>query len=269
MEPTVASPISSGAAVPNGNTTLQIRQTVAKQLEALGTVNLKELASQPYTDWPVLWHKRKRYLLDDWVPKKKARTSWVTDHGSFLIELTSAGSTGSTSWCCKHCNAVFVGTATTSPLKHLRNKHGFTEPTTNDLSTNDPKIPTVLDIQRASAMANPVLKPTAESVLNLALSWIVSSDQPFTSIENPYFRRLIRLLNPQLASFVPASGDTIRREVRKWYDKEKAVLRDTLRATQSQKHLSFDAWTAPNSTAFLAIVVHFANEDLNLQTSLL
>ena len=128
---------------------------------------------------------------------------------------------------------------------------------------------TVLDLQRAAAVATPVTKPTAEMVTDLVLSWIVSSDQPFNAIENPYLRKLFHTFNQQLAPWIPASGDTIRRNTATRYNEEKAVLQRTLASTPFKKHLSFDTWTSPNSTTLLAIVAHFINDKFELQTTLL
>ena len=39
---------------------------------------------------------------------------------------------------------------------------------------------------------------SAENVKKLLAEWIISDDLPFTVVESPFFRRLVKLLNPEI-----------------------------------------------------------------------
>ena len=242
-------------------------RTIAKQLELKGHVELKQMSRESFADWPKLSLRGKQYIVEDWLAKKRTRTSWITDHGSFLLELTGDDSTGAVGWCCKYCNKLFVAASTTNAATHLRIQHGRIDPAKDDPPTKKLKQSSIVEMQRAAVI--PVLQPTADTIKKLLLSWIVSSDLPLTATESPYLRELLSLFNRQLLGFVPSSGDTIKRWIAERYQQEKAALKTTLASSQFNKHLSFDSWTSPNSAALLAIVVHFVNEELELQTSLL
>jgi len=39
---------------------------------------------------------------------------------------------------------------------------------------------------------------SAENVKKLLAEWIISDDLPFTVVESPFFRRLVKLFNPEI-----------------------------------------------------------------------
>ncbi|KAK3898866.1 hypothetical protein C8A05DRAFT_37540, partial [Staphylotrichum tortipilum] len=253
-------------------TTLRGQPSVAKQLEALGTVNLRELSHPPDAAWPTISHQKKRYILEDWLRRKRSRAPWITEHGNFLVELTNSYTTGESQWCCKHCNAMYSIAATTNASKHLRAEHGFLDPATSEHPSKRPKtssMPSVLEQQQAAALVRPVLKPTADTIENLLLSWIVTDDLSFTTLENPSLRKLFHIFNPTLAPIVSVSDDTLQRSTARWYNTEKMALQKTLASTPFKIHLSFDAWTSPNTITLLAVVAHFIDDKFNLQAKLL
>ena len=244
--------------------------SVATQLQAIGPIDLKLLSQKPLASWPRILLGGKQYILEDWIAKKRGRKSWIADHGSFLKEVTESGIIGTICWCCKYCNKSFTATATSHASAHVQD-HGYFDPAKPDYPSMKPKMLSVAEQLQAAAAAAPVTKPTAEAVTDLVLSWIVSSDQPFNAVENPYLRKLFQLLSryPQLIHWVPTSGRTTRRNMDAWYEQEKKALQATLASASFKKHLSFDTWTSPNSTALLAIVAHFINNKFELQTTLL
>jgi len=77
------------------------------------------------------------------------------------------------------------------------------------------------------------------------LQWIVYCHIAFSQIENPYFKKLMSLLNKGIAALIPG-----RKTIRKWivdeFEKRKKELRRELRAAMSNIHISFDLWTSPN-----------------------
>jgi hypothetical protein len=126
----------------------------------------------------------------------------------------------------------------------------------------------VLERQQAAAAGDMVLKPTADVIKRLILSWIITNDLPFTAVECQYIRTLHRLLNRQLSTSIPTTGDTIKSWVVERYEQEKDTLKATLLASPFRKHLSFGTWSSPNSAAMLAIIAHVVDADHKLQTSL-
>ncbi|EAQ85354.1 hypothetical protein CHGG_09368 [Chaetomium globosum CBS 148.51] len=61
--------------------------------------------------------------------KLKDGPSWVNAHGTLLLRLTEGDSTSTDGkfWACHKCYNIFDTEATTSPAKHLRQKHGITK----------------------------------------------------------------------------------------------------------------------------------------------
>ncbi len=61
--------------------------------------------------------------------KLKDGPSWVNAHGTLLLRLTEndSSSTDGKFWVCHECYNIFDAEATTSPAKHLRQRHGITK----------------------------------------------------------------------------------------------------------------------------------------------
>jgi hypothetical protein len=61
--------------------------------------------------------------------KIKDGPSWVNAHGTLLLRLTGndSSSTDGKFWVCHECYNIFDAEATTSPAKHLRQRHGITK----------------------------------------------------------------------------------------------------------------------------------------------
>jgi hypothetical protein len=61
--------------------------------------------------------------------KLKDGPSWVNAHGTLLLRLAEgdSSSTDGKFWVCHKCYNIFDAEATTSPAKHLRQKHGITK----------------------------------------------------------------------------------------------------------------------------------------------
>lgn len=52
--------------------------------------------------------------------------------------------------------------------------------------------------------------------------WIVDDDQPFTTLENKYFRQMVRMLNPD--ALVP-SADTIKKNIMEYFKEEQEKMK--------------------------------------------
>jgi hypothetical protein len=52
--------------------------------------------------------------------------------------------------------------------------------------------------------------------------WIISDDQPFTTLENKCYRQMVKLLNPD--ALVP-SADTIKSDIIKSFEEEQGKMK--------------------------------------------
>jgi hypothetical protein len=91
--------------------------------------------------------------------------------------------------------------------------------------------------------------PLEEAVLN----WIISTCQPFTCVEQPSFKAMLRSAGFQ--DSVP-SADTISRRLCLRLDALDSELR-ILMSSASSIALSLDGWTSQNSLSMLAINAHW------------
>ncbi|KAK3307655.1 uncharacterized protein B0T15DRAFT_530765 [Chaetomium strumarium] len=97
-------------------------RSLAKQLQDLGDVNVEGLPTDDFTDWPKVRLHGRNYILEDWLHRKRPRTSWIGDHGRFLSEVIGGRDVGRF-WCCGYCGQIFAAKATSSPGVHLNQHH--------------------------------------------------------------------------------------------------------------------------------------------------
>ena len=101
----------------------------------------------------------------------------------------------------------------------------------------------------SSWISNEKKLPFQEAVLN----WIISTCQPFTCVEQPSFKAMLRSAGFQ--DSVP-SADTISRRLCLRLDALDSELRN-LMSSASSIALSLDGWTSQNSLPMLAINAHW------------
>lgn len=126
----------------------EARKNLTKQLEALADVNLTQLSCDSIANWPKIVLRGKQYIPEEWTAKKRSRRSWISDHGSFLVEIVK-DSSGGTFWCCKYCNKVFNSIATRSAALHLNNEHNKFDDTKPQPSKKPRQ--SVLELQQRAA----------------------------------------------------------------------------------------------------------------------
>ncbi|KAK4234939.1 hypothetical protein C8A03DRAFT_37250 [Achaetomium macrosporum] len=97
-------------------------RSLAKQLQDLGDVDVDGLPTNDFTNWPKVRLHGKTYILEEWLHRKRPRTSWIGDHGRFLTEVVGGRDVGPF-WCCGYCGQVFAAKATSSPGVHLNQDH--------------------------------------------------------------------------------------------------------------------------------------------------
>ncbi|KAF6820624.1 hypothetical protein CPLU01_12713 [Colletotrichum plurivorum] len=76
-------------------------------------------------DLPHIVVGSKRYVLEEQLARRKGRgrSSWIRDHGDFLVEVIQ-GRAGPSFWSCRRCDSkgsprIFGAAATTAAMEHL------------------------------------------------------------------------------------------------------------------------------------------------------
>ena len=261
-------------------------QTGASLAAQLLTVRPKDLDVPKPIDLPILRVDGKRYILESWTHKKRRRSeSWITAHGTALIQLDEQGRNLGRFWLCNLCDRrtppkveMFSLAATSSAMIHLRKVHGIKKNNNSldddhDLETSSSSSApiSVLELQRRAAEVRPVIvKSRAAQFQGLLLKWIADANIPLVGIEHPYFRQMLALLNADFVNeTLPQSDSTIKRWIMAEYNKGLSIVKSEMETAISKIHISFDLWTSPNGIAIFSIVGHYVDRDGRPQTRLL
>lgn len=95
----------------------------------------------------------------------------------------------------------------------------------------------------------------------LLIRWLVYCHICLAMVENEYFREFIAYLNKGLASLLPFAQATIRKWIMHAYQEEKEKIKEEMRTSISNIHVSFDMWTSPNCLAMLSVFAHYLDKD--------
>ncbi|KAK3896412.1 ribonuclease H-like domain-containing protein [Staphylotrichum tortipilum] len=132
-------------------------------------------------------------------------------------------------------------------MTHLRKKHRIFRTASESSSASDD--PSDLP-QEAPLVKGPLVTSSSKTVIeDLALGFVITSNQPFSVFQNPFLRQLLSTLNP-------------------------SRLADTFSSKKKLIHLAFDLWTSPNRLAILAQRLlglreqHGAHTGLNIASTL-
>jgi hypothetical protein len=101
------------------------------------------------------------------------------------------------------------------------------------------------------------------------LKFIISSNQPFSLVEEPDFRELINYTSKQNPLVAVSSRRTIRSDLEKLHGQEKANLRKFLNSNESKISFIVDGWTSSSQIPFLGIIVCWIDDSWELQTRVL
>lgn len=220
----------------------------------------------------------KRYVEEAQLEKKAnaKRTSWVSDHGIYLVEMVG-NERRKTYWSCKYCDEkhsphLLEAGSTGNAARHLRLHRKFkpsgqhdddddVDDTESSSSTN------VLGMQRLASKRRklevPIVK-NAGSLFKLTLiKWIIDANVSLTAVENRLFRQLLELtaLGSNTISELVPTGDSIRSWILNEFLARKAdIKRQLLEESRSKIHISFDLWTSPNSMSIMAVVAHYLDK---------
>jgi hypothetical protein len=101
-----------------------------------------------------------------------------------------------------------------------------------------------------------------ETIKDALVYFLAECNLPFLLVEHKSFRDLLHLLNRNTYSF----GKTcISSHLAKVYIQTSEIIK--MQCISTQKFLSFteDAWTSPNVAAFMAVTVHFINDEFEMK----
>ncbi|EED11685.1 conserved hypothetical protein [Talaromyces stipitatus ATCC 10500] len=98
------------------------------------------------------------------------------------------------------------------------------------------------------------------------LRWVIETQQPFTVVEHPTWKELLKSLN---ANCPIKTADTLRNRVQSEYSSWRNRLKQDLADTCRSISLSLDIWTSDNQISFLAVVGHWLTPEFKLREDLL
>ncbi|XP_040151483.1 E3 SUMO-protein ligase ZBED1-like [Anopheles arabiensis] len=181
---------------------------------------------------------------------------------------------------CRYCQQVVSYTkGSTSNLKrHLSRKHPTVPlhrnnpPSTTDSELDSPLECTSAERNVSSPLANyfPSNKAmSAESkkkIDTLLLLMICKEYQPFSVVENEYFARFVKALNPKYV--LPTRKSISNGALPALYNDTLKVVQTNL-LTASTISLTADCWTSINNDSFCAVTAHYINSKYELCSQLL
>jgi hypothetical protein len=194
-------------------------------------------------------------------PENKRSRSW--EWGT-IVDVTPAGATESTEhWLCSTCHekGVWVKYKTSQLGKaktHIHTKHGV------PLHLLEPKGSTAAQDETPDSDDDqpvpPHPLPDSQELLDAIVIWIAVHHLPFTIIESPEFRKIIKLINPHALMVIPKCADTAKNGLNRLYRKQRDIVRKLFEDEERRKvSLAFDAWTSPNRYGMLSVVANWYN----------
>jgi hypothetical protein len=92
---------------------------------------------------------------------------------------------------------------------------------------------------------------------------VVRRDEPFAAIDYAELRSLFNLAKPGIT--LP-SGHTVKRDIMKYFHELERRVGERLRNAPGRISVTVDAWTSPNTKAFLGITGHYIDDDCAMQS---
>ncbi|KAK3938082.1 ribonuclease H-like domain-containing protein [Diplogelasinospora grovesii] len=198
------------------------------------------------------WRGR-RFVSADVIAGKGARGrySWIRDHGVFVTELVGESDATGQSYC---------DDASPEEAPYLQNsiRHllGLGR------SSDSP--------QEAPLARGPLVTPSLKAIVeDLALGFVITSNQPFSVFQNPFLRQLLSTLNPSIHRTIGWGRSSIRQRLADTFASKKKLVQQELTTSVSKIHLAFDLWTSLNRLAILDVSAHFIDSKSSIQQRLL
>jgi len=109
------------------------------------------------------------------------------------------------------------------------------------------------------------LQLTEDCFKESLVKFIVTSNQPFTLVEEEDFRNLISLISKNEDVTRIPCAKTIKSWVRDMYERELARLKEKLASNSSKISFSIDCWTSSNQIPFQGVVGSWIDGDWKLR----
>ncbi|PLW23944.1 hypothetical protein PCASD_14163 [Puccinia coronata f. sp. avenae] len=145
---------------------------------------------------------------------------------------------------------------------HLLRIHHLQNPNSAKLKQGQLTLTNYANKTATGTKMTPKVEMNPETLKNAIVYFLSDCDLPFALVEKKSFRELLQLLNCNTSTF----GQTcISNHLARTFILTSEIIK--LNFISNQKYLSFteDAWTSPNVTAFMAVTVHFINDDFELK----
>jgi hypothetical protein len=95
------------------------------------------------------------------------------------------------------------------------------------------------------------------------VQWVITSQQPFTVVEEPSFIEFVHTLHPGV--LLP-SADTVKRNIYDLYEENVGKIKNILQMVPGKISFTTDIWTSPSTKSFLSLTAHFIDKDWKLQS---
>lgn len=108
-----------------------------------------------------------------------------------------------------------------------------------------------------------------QKIQELLIQLVVGMHIAFIIVENPALLALLGMFSSTLVAWILSNGNILRSWIMKAFENRKLLLAESMPEARSNIHLSFDIWTSNNSIAVVAIVAHYIDDNMKLQTTLI
>lgn len=255
-------------------------KTIAEQLR-----DARQLASPhqlKLNDLPRVVWRTSRYVDSSEIDKKKTRSrrSWVAHHGFYLTQLDATGTRALKSyWICRrcdesHCPAFCEASSTSNAMAHLAKQHRVDEATpiydAPDLIPDTTVLEQLVKApKRSASLQLAVTFKRARLITDQAVGFVVNTDLPLGTFDDPFLRSLLKSFNPALEVDTSWSRGHIKKELLKLWGHAKTIVKQEIDSAQTAIHFSFDLWTSPNGLPFIAVFAHFLDRSFEYQSRLI
>ncbi|KXH27463.1 hypothetical protein CSAL01_13597 [Colletotrichum salicis] len=198
-------------------------------------------------DLPQIVVGLKRYVLETQLSRRRGRgrSSWIRDHGDFLVEVIQ-GRSGTSFWSYRRCDAkgaprVFGAVTTSAAQEHLlrisatsdEDSDGSYPPFSATASPSSP-------FKRVRLINTSILKAKITTMRDLCVASVVSAGLPFIHFENAFLQQIFRYHSTEVAGEVPWGRTAIRDHLGDLLRHGEALMKSELRRAASKIYLLFD-----------------------------
>ena len=163
-------------------------------------------------------------------------------------------------WQCIMCPEERFSLGTTSNvIRHLDIVHQIYHP--NKKRKPIPHSSRVDDSEPSASGINNAIKVDAAYVKQCLVAHFAADHVPFSRIESPSFRNLLKAVCPDAESIIPKSGDTLRKYVMDVFKEKKTELGEAFSTMAYPPHIGFDGWTSDSCHGMQGIVAYFLSPD--------